>query len=302
MDGLQSLPARLVAIGIDRRFALDIASVVSGTRPRALLHLPDAAKSELNRILGGLGLFKIATRTLYRRGDTSSRESVLFESSPNDGGTCENWVEVWFQRVGTEVPPASWLIGNPGEALSYPTCCVDAFTRRRSLSDSYFRYLTDPVPGAWEVNRLATIFSDGLLMPDFFPCSLACDSAKKFAIGFDGVAKSVFSGALISEWRRMQRAVYTIICADLVCWPNWSVNAGRLRLDADHALKVPLAEVAQGLPPTGGEVARLVPFAHIDFEGDGPQRDLILVRLSRGAQVSLKFVHPTQPHSLPTQE
>ena len=302
MDVLQALPARLAAIQIDRRFALDVASVVSGTRPRALLHLPDAAKFELNRILTGLGLVEIASRTLYRTGDPASRESILCDSCPRDERACESWVEVWFQRVGGYVPSASWLLGNPGEALGYPTCCVNAFTRQRSLSDSYRRYLTDPAPGAWEVNRLATIFSNGLLMPDFFPCSLACDSARKFAIGFDVVARSVFSNSLIAEWRRMQRAVYTIIGSELVCWPEWNVLAGRLRVDADHSLRVPLVQVAIGLPPACGEVARLIPLAHVEFEGDGPQRDLMSVRLSWGEQVSLKFVRPTQRQSLPPQE
>ena len=74
--------------------------------------------------------------------------------------------------------------------LGYPSCCVEKYEKTRGMGLFYRDYLFDESKIRYnEINRLCTLFDSNLLMPDFFPCSLSCRSAKEF---FDKIIEYLF--------------------------------------------------------------------------------------------------------------
>lgn len=240
---MTKLPQALEMLGLDRRFAVDVLSVARGVRRVGLLHASLPSESGLREILLSQGLAVFARRELIRQDDPDSREGVL-----RDPAYCEvaNFIELWYARSGDNaLPPPAALFANPGTYLGYPVCCVSKWERRSSQRDLYRHYIFETTGGHWELNRLATFFAPGLLIPDFFPCSLSCESARAFASPFVELAREVLDPTWVHKTVMWMKAPLLERAGTLYAFPTWSLNGSELELTAADAARVPLATVGK---------------------------------------------------------
>ena len=259
---MKNLADRLENLGVERRFALDIGSVVLRIRPRGLLHVSTHLKQDLGVLLRSYGLRIEASRELYRRHDSTSREGVLSEYSSDDL-VAEKWSEVWYANPAAAVVGQTALFINPGKFLGYPKCCRRAMTGKDALARLYRRYLFEEADRYWELNRLAALFHDAILMPDFFPCSMGCASAQRYVVPFHQVASQVFSESELAEARNAMLAPMTIIAGEVVQWRHWRCVGDLLCVKSDGARKEALSRVSSFLPSRDESSAHLVSFKHL---------------------------------------
>jgi hypothetical protein len=263
---MKNLATQIQSAGVERRFALDIGSVIAAIRPRGLLHVSADLKHGLERLLKTYGLRIEAFRELYRQCDSASREGVLSECYRDDQGT-EKWCEIWYANPEATTVDQEVLFSNPGKFLGYPECCRRAMNGEHALARLYKRYLFEDSDRHWELNRLAALFHNGILMPDFFPCSMSCELARKYVVAFHDVAAEVFSETELEKTVAAMRAPITIIKGDAVQWGEWSLNRERLCVKANGGKKESLAKVSSHLPINSAPSPLLVAFTHL-MEGD----------------------------------
>lgn len=262
IDECSTITRILERSGIERRFAIDIASVALGVRPRALLHVPSASSERIVVSLQQLGLVCVARRNLVRHQDPCSREGLLSSCAEGVRDASEQWTELWFQCRGVPVPSTEELFDRTGSALGYPACCVSRFASVRSLDELYVSYLLEDKPGYWEINRLAAVFCSGFLMPDFFPCSLSCRVARDFVTSFHDVASALFAESQCATWRRAMQAVYFVLDGQLVFAPDWRCTANTLVVDSASASRAPLASIGREVGRLSVHGFRVLPFTH----------------------------------------
>jgi hypothetical protein len=179
------------------------------------------------------------------------------------GGEAANFIELWYARSGDEVlPPPAALFADPGRHLGYPVCCVAEWERLKSQRDLYRRYIFETAGGHWELNRLAALFEPGLLIPDFFPCSLSCEPARAFAAPIIELAREVLDPAWVDDTVRWMQAPLLDRAGALYAFPTWNLNGRELELNTTDAARVPLAAVGRfdGVARSG---CRLVSFRHL---------------------------------------
>jgi len=238
---LQSLPSDLLEIGIEERFALDIASVVVGIRPRGLLHISKELRTGLVELFHRYGLAVGYERELARNPDRLTRESILTDRTMHQDGA-ELWVELWYQKANQRLSSGEFLLRDSGMHLSYPTCCVESMRDKSSLGSHYSSYIFASDPSRyWQLNRLSALFSKIILMPDFFPCHLACSHAHNFVEPFVSLAANVWGPDTHSELvRRAQQPI--ILWKDLVMtFEHFSVVDQCVRVEKKSGMKVPLS-------------------------------------------------------------
>lgn len=254
------LPQVLEGLGVHRRFAVDILSVAREVRPIGLIHAPQRVESELCDAITRAGLQVFARRGLVHYDDPESREGLLRDCA---NGEPANFTELWYARPSsTPLPTPEALFANPGLHLGYPPCCVAEWERSKSQRDLYHRYIFDTVCGHWEINRLATLFQAGLLIPDFYPCSMSCENARVFATPILAVAEETLNPEWVAETIRWMRAPVVQHSESLYAFPNWTLTGSRLELLVADAVKVPLAAVGRFDRPRQSRF-RLVPFGHL---------------------------------------
>ena len=238
---LQKLPSDLLEIGIEERFALDIASVVVGIRPRGLLHISRTLRTGLVELFHRYGLAVGYERELGRTPDGQTRESILTDRTMHQEGA-ELWVELWYQRADQPLSSGEFLLRDSGIHLSYPTCCVESMRDKSSLGSHYRSYIFTSDPSRyWQLNRLSALFSKFILMPDFFPCHLACSHAHDFVKPFVSLAADVWGPDNQAEIvRRAQQPIFL--------WKDWvmtfeqfSVVDQCVRVERNSGMKVPLS-------------------------------------------------------------
>lgn len=257
---MSQLPHALETLGLDRRFSVDVLSVARGVRRLGLLHAPLSSESGLRAILFGAGLAVFARRELFRQNDPDSREGILRDPS---WGESANFIELWYaQREDITLPPAEALFADPGTHLGYPMCCVAKWEKVNSQRDLYQQYIFETVGGLWELNRLAALFESGLLIPDFFPCSLSCKSAHAFVAPIVELVSKTLDPSWIANTARWMRAPLLERNGLLYAFPTWNLNGRDLELHAADAARTALAavgrfnfEVRQG--------CRMVSFNHL---------------------------------------
>lgn len=259
---MKYLADKLEKIGVERRFALDIGSVVLRVRPRGLLHVPAQLTADLGLLLKAHGLHIEASRELYRRQDSTSREGVLGEYL-SEYKFAEKWCEIWYASPGVPVVDRADLFSNPGKFLGYPRCCRRAMVGNDALAHVYQRYLFEDKNRHWELNRLATLFHDIILMPDFFPCSMACASAHSYVVTFHQVACQIFSQSEIEDARNAMLAPITIIGEEVVQWRQWQYVGHRLCVKLDGAKKETLSRISSILPIQDKKSAQLISFKEV---------------------------------------
>jgi hypothetical protein len=255
------LTQALDSLGIHRRFAVDVLSVAQGVRRIGLLHAPLPSEPTLRRVLIGAGLIVFAQRELVRQDDPDSREGVLRDPF---AGEPANFIELWYARSGEAALPASaTLFANPGEQLGYPPCCVAAWERLKSQRDLYQRYIFETTSGYWEVNRLAALFQPGLLIPDFFPCSLSCESARAFATPIVNLARDALDPAWLSDTIAWMQAPLLECRGVLYAFPTWDLIGQDLELSTADGARLSLAAVGR-FDDAVHSGCRLISFRHLE--------------------------------------
>lgn len=284
---MQSFVGTLEKLGLHRRFAVDVLSVIRGIRRFGLLHAPVAAESDLCGSLNSIGLKVIARRGLIRSDDPNSREAVLNDCSEKIKA---NFVELWIALEGTELPTSYELFINPGRYLGYPACCVEEWERLQSQRDFYSRYLFETSFGLWEVNRLSAVFDGGLVFPDFYPCSLECEAACAFVAPILESAKETLDRAWVDQTIKWMRAPIVIHRGGLYAFPDWHLSGIDLELNTLHAVRLPLCTLGRFERPAD-DPTRLVPFRYLAGAGrvvlvsvDGVKTELINLGQKEGSQ------------------
>lgn len=227
--------------GLGARFALDVASVSRGIRRFGLLHVESGREQATRACLDELGLVVVASRALHRFMDPRSREHILVESRMSSGDTCH---ELWFATSAASAPTPADLFSDPGLHLGYPACCTRFMMESPSLAYHYRRYLFDTAPRHWEINRLTTLFSAGLLMPDFFPCSLACSEARRFATPFIQLAKETLQDGEAVRWIGQAQQPLLMYQGSLFSFSDWRLDGDTLHLQAGSARSVRVKDIA----------------------------------------------------------
>ena len=288
---IRDLAPRLQSIGLDPRFALDVASVMVGIRWRGLLHVPERSFSPIVECLVDSGLHVIAQRPLLWQEDLSSREGVLKSVAPGLEPSDEYWHEVWFARETRSNPVPEELFSNPGRHLGYPDCCVAALASQSSLANHYSVYLFDPRLRAWELNRLTTLFSQSLLMPDFFPCSLACEAAREFVQPFCRLAEDIFGAETVAHWVARARQPLLVWSDHLYAWQHWELRDESLIVGVAGASKVVLGSIATlPKPHRSHEGPHLLAFAHLIDSHTGRMPRRIVIETEDGSSVAVDLV------------
>lgn len=257
---LRDLPERLVAMGIDRRFAVDLASVIVGARRCALMHVPAGIVDAIRELACEYSLFSIAAKRLRRIPDSRSREGLLFDLESQSASSGEEWAELWFGLTPSGLAESKRQFD--AKDLGYPECCIDDYSSCSSLSGHYQKYLRCSERGHWEINRLSAVCCDGFIMPDFFPCSLACEAAVDYSRRFFEVATQTIDPLTIARWRSVMRGVYAVAEGSLICWPNWHVTDRVLHLENAGAMSASLTAVAHGIEETMPREVVILPMHH----------------------------------------
>ena len=264
---LTNLPSRLQMIGLDQRFALDLASVALGVRRCALLHVPAAIAADASALAREIGLVEVAAKRLVRRSG-------------------EAWTEPWFEQSFTG--PSSSTELRDERALGYPLCCVQAYRGSSSIAAHYQRYLRCQERGRWEINRLSAVFCDGFFMPDFFPCSLSCSAAVTFAKGFFEVADQTIDSKTVARWRSVMQGVYGMFGGRLYCWPDWQPEVGALRVENATALSISTVEIAEGITNGLDSEVLLLPMHHFLTDQALGSESVLRVRRLGGDEIELR--------------
>lgn len=72
-----------------------------------------------------------------------------------------------------------------GSALGYPACCSAAYLRLVERSGNWMRVMLEATPneasGFSACNRMARLFGDWTVLPDYFPCSFVCEASQRWA-------------------------------------------------------------------------------------------------------------------------
>lgn len=79
-----------------------------------------------------------------------------------------------------------------GQLYQYPACCIESYSKMKSDSDWIYNYLVHSpidISGYYQCNRLAVLFDESVLLPEFFPCHIACKETKKLGIQYEEILR-----------------------------------------------------------------------------------------------------------------
>lgn len=284
---MKDLPDKLKAIGVERRFALDIGSVIAGIRPRGLMHIPAQQKNSLEQILIQFGLKIEAHRTLFRKNDSSSREGILLDSCDEDSAT--EWCEIWYSHPTAARVKSEYLFLNTGECLGYPACCRKSMETENALAKLFYKYIFTDKDRFWELNRLATIFHHTILMPDFFPCSLSCSFARDYVIPFHKLAKDVFPSNEYIETNKQMCSPLTVIGNEIVHWSEWKIDESKLIVDVKCAKREKIKNITSLNPKIDASGAMLLSFSNNLFGQDRMRPKDLLIKVQDNSIVNINI-------------
>jgi hypothetical protein len=273
------LAAQLVRAGIEKRFAIDIGSVVAGIRSMGLLHCELEKVKAVEQILNDYQLKKLAGRKLFRLHDEASRESVLSTTKVEKS---DDWFEIWYGNQTLKSPSPEELFSETGRFLGYPECCQQAMRGEGCLAALYRRYFHEDRHRNWRLNRLAALFHPTILMPDFFPCSLSCTEATRFVTPIQTVSPEFLGQEDMIAATVAMKAPLTVIGEEIFSWRTWSIADGCLEVLAADSLKETIRKVAHSLSGTDGSYALLLDFEH--FYGSGLCRSPSVLRIRGNKQ------------------
>ncbi len=242
-------------LGVECRLLLDVAVVRDGLRPVGLWHCRPDAVPLLESLCRSWALECRPTKTLWASPDPHSRESVLHDRPLNPSAIETR--EVWFGRPG-ELDVAEPDIGL---RLGYPACCVRRYADNTALSQYFTEYLNAPHPAFWEINRIAWLCSPHVLMLDYFPCTLGCESSRRLGELTIEVARQTMDSDYFQAAETAQKAPLLVLDGQLLWNPFWRVRDGQMEVNLTASKSVNLSEIF-GFP-LGSVPPQLVPFAHL---------------------------------------
>ena len=262
---MTDFPNSLKHLGIDEHLVIDVASVIHRNRPYGLLHVPRINKTNVCNILSNIGLRIIHTRRLVRVRDLNSREGTLVSVFSPENSNLDEWYEIWFCRLDYCLTTIEDLELHTGKTLGYPPCCVERNKSLKSLAPYYHEYLFSKNPGFWEINRLASVFSAGMIAPDFFPCSLSCQAARDLAQSYLPLGIEYLGQQKISKWCKDLQSPITLWDGKLFHWKEWVLDHGVLHLNTISSKYVKLEDIASVSIPSWIKADQpwLVPFNHL---------------------------------------
>jgi hypothetical protein len=248
--------SRMRDLGVESRLLLDVAAVCDGVRPFGLWHCRPGAIPLLESLCRTWGLECRAAKTLWSSPDPHSRENVLHDRPLNSSAIETR--EVWFGRPG-ELDSIHGA--DIGLRLGYPPCCVRRYADNRTLNQYFADYLNAPLPGFWEINRLAWLFSPQVLMLDYFPCRLDCEPSRRLGEKMVEVARRTMDADYLQAAETAQKTPLLVLNGQLLWNPCWRVQDSQMEIHVTASKSGSLSEVfafpAELVPP------QLVPFAHL---------------------------------------
>ena len=98
-----------------------------------------------------------------------------------------------------------------GELLGYPTCCVQHYLKSdepEAWAGVLIRGLREDLAGYWQCNRLAYVLAEAAITPDYFPCSLRCQSTRRLGSEYAAsMSRLGFSSLVDGSEACMRRSV-----------------------------------------------------------------------------------------------
>jgi hypothetical protein len=252
---------------LGKRAILDIASVIEGERPLCLLHIPKYNEKKVKEGIASIFLEIKHERSLLKYRDKFSRESILRSKTTVAKDDEEEWVELWISKPGIISNNLPNLEQSTGKALSYPGCCCIKYEGQISLANHYQEYMFSLNSRSWKINRLATIFSEAMFLPDYFPCSLSCKNSIKIAERFIRLSSIYFDQKTINSWIHDLMAPLTVWDDQLIWWKSWKVINETLIVDLSSARSKKLVDIASITKPVLINFSSpwLIPFEHLSF-------------------------------------
>lgn len=250
----------LASAGLSPRAILDLLSVRQGLRPRSLIQVPAQDVARIESVLDQLGLTVEATRHLHGLNDPATGEVLLYPEGMPEASTTSTWSELWVKVSALPLAPAA-LFDDPARYLGYPACCVSAYAEKRGVAHLYRAYLSGKVTGWPEINRLAAFFTPVLPIPDYFPCSLGCTTARNHVLPLLRFAQTVMPAeTFMASWRVMQ-AAFILDRNRLLACPVVRREGAILHAEASTVQAVALpGELLDGV--SGDDGPRMLPFSH----------------------------------------
>lgn len=137
-----------------------------------------------------------------------------------------------------------------GRLYGYPSCCIEGYSNIENGEDWIVNYLKQSpinIPGYYQCNRLAVLFDENTLLPEFFPCHIACKQTRELGKQYEEllrnagweqrlqkIRKSLKSPILIRHGTLLQ-LVNSRTCKNLVKYKplmDWQINwRGQLTVD-----------------------------------------------------------------------
>ena len=273
----------VVAAGLCPRMAVDLACVAEGIRDHILLHFSYDDAPSVTAIVDSLGLSIEAQRDLQKRSDPGTQEVLL--SDHRGGGDPEDLVrEIWVCRAGDEVDPST-LFGAPGAMLGYPECCIERYESCDGLSAHYEEYLFGDEPRHWELNRLAFFFREFLPIPDYFPCSLACDASRDFLRPILDLSQEIMPPEVFKELTGAMQAPLLVAGGELMLLLDWQQDGETLSAQASAGEARSLESISKENSAKAGTSPFVIPFDHFKEAGElhllGSAGDIAVVPVGR---------------------
>jgi hypothetical protein len=117
-----------------------------------------------------------------------------------------------------------------GSALGYPVCCLAAYRSLVERGGNWMGAMIDATPrevqGFSACNRLARLFGEWTVLPDYFPCSFVCEESQKWA-------ERITAGVLSLSGRQAEQLQKYLDQA-------WDVLRRPIRMDRDSLLQLGL--------------------------------------------------------------
>jgi len=252
--------------GINPRFLLDLLTVQEGIRDYGLLHIERTQLNFIRFYFERNNLIEIAIRFLRFVNDEQSREGLFFDTSIEAEMT---HAEIWYaNKNGNKSESVNPFI-NPGLYLGYPDCCVNFYESGKGMGKFYNKYLFSNELRFTELNRLCTIFNPGLLMLDFFPCSLACKEAKAFVSKSLKIVEKHFPKTVFAEVNKHMKSPLLIIRDSLFSFPSYTIEKDKLILLVDdNSRSIKINSICSGefqnKQVIEGNEPHLLRFKHLD--------------------------------------
>lgn len=214
---------------------LEVCAVASGTKNIARLVRQAEARVTLETLVGELKLRVVESGFRMQQRWTTLVEDEFVSLVPGPPANGERTV-FYLVRPGEEVcvemlrrMEVDQATGESiGAALGYPACCSAAYCNLVERRGDWIRSMLEATPkeinGLSACNRMARLFGDWTVLPDYFPCSFACKESQ-------GWAERITAGVLSLGGEQAEQLRQYLDRA-------WNVVRRPIRIDRDSLLQL----------------------------------------------------------------